>query len=327
MTKTQIKRLIDRYLKGQTSKQESNLMDEFYTRATQEGTVPENWDDDKKSRIKKRMYQKIEHKTQRSKGFNTRYALSAAAAAIALLISGYFYFNSSSGTIPISEPESSSVSITATEEQRSILLSDGSYVLLNPGATLSYPKEFEGQYRKVELTGEAWFDINRDTLHPFQVVTNEVTTTVLGTSFTINANAENSKVEVKVTSGKVKVSTKDQDLAVLETNDHLQYESGEYKIVQNKPLNGHSVEIRKPENWKLANVTMAEAAVFLEKRWQKSFTFENQRIRECLLYASFNAEDPLEEVLMIICGVTNSNYAMEDDKIKIYGPGCNPKEQ
>lgn len=329
MTKAQFKQLIDRYLNGKTSGVENKLMDEFYTRVTEENTVPDNWDEKERRRIEKKMYQKIENRTTRRKRYHVRYVIAAAAAAaiITLLANGYFYFTTSSGTIPDSKTLVDFVSITAGTEERSILLSDGSYVLLHPGATLSYPSEFEGHYRKVELTGEAWFDINRDTLHPFQVSAHDVITTVLGTSFTINANTGSSRVEVKVTSGKVKVSAKDQELAVLEMDDQFQYEAGEYKIIEHNTTNDDSPEPLQPENWKLANVTMADALEFIEKRWHKSFTFENTEIRDCQLYASFNAEDPLEEVMMIICGVTNSKYKMDNDKISIYGPGCDPGEQ
>ena len=118
MTTSQFKQLTGRYLKGQTSSLESNLMDEFYIRATHEEIVPDDWDKDEKSRIKKRVYQKIEHKTKRRKGYNFRYALASVAAAIALPISGYFYFNSSTCTIPIFGSEWSGVWNTVSEGHR-----------------------------------------------------------------------------------------------------------------------------------------------------------------------------------------------------------------
>lgn len=76
-------------------------MDKFFSRATQEENVADDWDKDEKRRIKKRMYQNIELKTKRKKGFNIRFAKTTVAGFIALPNRGSFYFNSSTCTIPI----------------------------------------------------------------------------------------------------------------------------------------------------------------------------------------------------------------------------------
>ncbi|HLT94352.1 MAG TPA: FecR domain-containing protein, partial [Membranihabitans sp.] len=161
------------------------------------------------------------------------------------------------------------------------------------------------------------------TSKPFQVVADEITTTVLGTSFSINTDPDNIKVEVMVTSGRVRVASKNKELAILEKDDQLAYEAGEYTVTRMDQNHGNKVDqLPVPGNWKLANVTMAEAMSFVGKRWGKSFTFDNPNIKDCPLYASFNAEDTLEEVLMVLCGVSNSEYKLDNEKITIYGNGC-----
>lgn len=320
MTKEQFDRIINRYLNGESTPKETQMVEEFYEKIQKDGMTPANWNEIRKSLLKDRMYQKIEKRVQHRKG--PYLTILSVAAAVLLLVGGYFFLNR---TVPTSSQSVSTPvlqTIVAGKEQRSVLLSDGSYVLLYPGASLTFPVQFEGGFRKVSLSGEAWFDVFEDPIHPFQVLANDVTTTVLGTTFSINANRDNSKVDVKVTSGKVKVSARDRDLAVLEMDDHLLYEAGEFTILPQPLTPVNTEKIHEPGNWKLANVSMAEAVEFLEKRWNKNFTFENPIIRDCQLYASFNAEDPFEEVMMIITTISNSKFDVEDDEITIYGDGC-----
>lgn len=326
MTKSQFKKLIDRYLKGKTNPQDTNLIDDFYSRVIGEPILPEVWNEIEKSKLETRMYDKITSKTHQPRRPPHFLYLLGAVATIVLLISGYLFYQEPSSTFPkqLAPPEKST--IVAGNDQRSVLLSDGSYVLLYPGASLTFPTRFDGDIRKVTLDGEAWFDVYENPHQPFQVISHEITTTVLGTSFTISSHPENSRIEVKVTSGKVKVSARDQEIAILEMDDHLEYEAGSFRIIQNHESTEAPGEPQRPDNWKLADVTMAEAAEFLEKRWNKIFIFEDERLKQCLLYASFNADDPLDEVMMIICGVTSTDYRMEEDKIKIFGPGCQPEE-
>lgn len=89
-----------------------------------------------------------------------------------------------------------------------IILDDGSKVILEPFSSLKYPSCFIKNQREVVLKGEAFFDIKRDTSKPFVVYANETITKVLGTSFTIKAFEGENEVEVAVKTGKVAVYAK-----------------------------------------------------------------------------------------------------------------------
>ncbi|WP_186757443.1 FecR family protein [Echinicola salinicaeni] len=86
-----------------------------------------------------------------------------------------------------------------------IHLPDGSIVYLNAESTVSYPKSFVNN-RTIHLTGEAFFEVKKDSLHPFSVVSDRLTTVALGTSFNIRAFEGDNSVEVTLATGKVKVS-------------------------------------------------------------------------------------------------------------------------
>ncbi|WP_186758041.1 FecR family protein [Echinicola salinicaeni] len=90
--------------------------------------------------------------------------------------------------------------------KKTVLLPDGSKVVLNSGSSISYPETF-GDTRQIDLKGQAFFDVERDTARPFIVKSGELETRVLGTSFDIKAYEEQNMLHVAVVTGKVKVTT------------------------------------------------------------------------------------------------------------------------
>lgn len=88
----------------------------------------------------------------------------------------------------------------------SLTLSDGTKVWLNSESSLRYPVAFVGKERKVELTGEGYFEVSKDPLHKFIVETNTVTTEVLGTHFNINSYGDEKSTNITLLEGAVKVS-------------------------------------------------------------------------------------------------------------------------
>ena len=70
-----------------------------------------------------------------------------------------------------------------------VVLPDGTKVRLNAFSVLTYPTEFIGNERMVELEGEAYFEIAKDSLHPFIVKANGLEIRQYGTKFTVNARS------------------------------------------------------------------------------------------------------------------------------------------
>jgi transmembrane sensor len=87
-----------------------------------------------------------------------------------------------------------------------ISLPDGSTVKLNASTRIEYPDHFAAGVRKIKLSGEAFFEVTRDTAHPFIIETANASVEVLGTSFNVSAYPGTEKVEVNVKTGKVKLT-------------------------------------------------------------------------------------------------------------------------
>ncbi|CAL1518434.1 FecR domain-containing protein [Chitinophaga sp. MM2321] len=91
--------------------------------------------------------------------------------------------------------------------QYRIVLQDGSKVWLNAASSLSYPATFAAGERKVQLDGEAYFEIAKDANRPFKVSTTTQTVEVLGTHFNINAYNDNAQERTTLLEGSVSITT------------------------------------------------------------------------------------------------------------------------
>jgi ferric-dicitrate binding protein FerR (iron transport regulator) len=92
--------------------------------------------------------------------------------------------------------------------QYQLTLSDGSKVWLNAASSLRFPASFVGKERKVELTGEAYFEVAKNASMPFKVdVAGKGEVEVLGTHFNINSYADEATINTTLLEGKVKVSS------------------------------------------------------------------------------------------------------------------------
>jgi len=85
-------------------------------------------------------------------------------------------------------------------------LSDGTNVHLNAGTSLKYPVNFiKGKDRKVFLIGEAYFNVAKDSEHPFIVNTNEIDVRVLGTQFNVSSYPEDTQISTVLIEGAVSI--------------------------------------------------------------------------------------------------------------------------
>ncbi len=88
----------------------------------------------------------------------------------------------------------------------SLTLSDGTAVWLNSESSLTYPADFIGAVRNVTITGEAYFEVAKNTAMPFTITKGATTITVLGTHFNVNAYPDENNLKVTLLEGSVKVT-------------------------------------------------------------------------------------------------------------------------
>jgi len=149
--------------------------------------------------------------------------------------------------------------------QYTVILPDGSKVSLNAASSLIYPAAFTGDERKVELKGEAYFEVTHNPVKPFKVSSNGQTVEVLGTHFNINAYSDERAVKTTLLEGAVKIS-KGSRIAVLKPGQQAQ--------ISNKELN--------PEININSNVDLEEAVA-----WKNGlFVFDGDNIQHIMRMVS-----------------------------------------
>lgn len=123
-----------------------------------------------------------------------------AAAAVVLLIASVYTWQY------VNKPATALQSVVAMNVDKQYLeLPDGSKVWLRQGAKIQYPAKFGRKDRKVQLEGEAFFEVHHDAAHPFKVmVAGGGMIEVLGTSFDVNVKPQAEEHSVFVRTGKVR---------------------------------------------------------------------------------------------------------------------------
>ena len=114
-----------------------------------------------------------------------------------------------------------------------LTLPDGSQVWLNSASSVKYPTAFIGMQRKIEITGEAYFEIAHNPAKPFIVSVNGMKVKVLGTHFNINAYDDEASVKTTLLEGSVSLE-KAGVVATLTPGQQAQLgNSGKIKVIDN----------------------------------------------------------------------------------------------
>ncbi len=176
-------------------------------------------------------------------------------------------------------------------------LPDGTTGMLNSGSYLTYKTPFP-EKRDVTLKGEAWFDVTHDKKHPFIISAGELSLTVLGTSFNVNAYPDEDYVEVVLDRGKVSVTRPGQkNPNMVNPSERLLYHEGNITMNSTDPL--------KYLSWKEGKLmfrgdSMAEVARRLERWYNVNVELQGSEIENYSFRGTF-VDDNLEEVLKYLC--------------------------
>ena len=136
-----------------------------------------------------------------------------AAAACLLIIAGLGYYYISVGT---TQPSlSAQVYLTKSAEKKSLVLPDGSKVILNAESNIAIPADFGNKDRRVILDGEAFFDVTHDAEKPFIVQTSRMDVKVLGTAFNVKAYHADATYETSLIRGSIQLSLKKEHTTVM----------------------------------------------------------------------------------------------------------------
>ncbi len=196
-----------------------------------------------------------------------------------------------------------------------VTLTDGSEVILNAGSELTVDRSFSAADRRVNLSGEAFFDIARDEAHPFTITVGEAMVEVLGTSFNIRADRVNQAVNVEVSTGRVRVMDRQRSTVQdIRAGQNACLTADRTIIVTESPhLNRHA--------WRTSRLVfertpLSEALPLIGNAYGVSIDTDNvSGLSDCesVITAVFDGTD-LREVLDNVIPLSNLSYTLSDDQ-------------
>jgi len=212
--------------------------------------------------------------------------------------------------------------VVAEDEPVELILEDGTEVIVNRHSNLRYSKTFDQEERKVYLSGEAWFDVARDTTMPFVIDTRTALVEVLGTSFNVNAYKDNPTVEITVESGLVAMSSKEdqKDLIVMKAGSGGSYnkDQKELKLIPTSDPNNIS--------WKTRELffdasTLREVAALVNRVYDVNIVIMNEELASCPITVTFR-DQTLEAILNVLELTLDLQLTRDGDEIRLDGEGC-----
>ena len=209
-------------------------------------------------------------------------------------------------------------------QEMRLTLPDSSTVLLAPASQLYYPAQFRGGQRRVRLVGEAFFQVQHDAAHPFQVYTEQLVTTVLGTSFRVRAFAGQAQALVKVRTGRVRVTPRQLPASaskasvVVLPNQQAVYAAGR------QPLRRELVaapEVLQPQSFVFDDQPVAEVLAALATAYGVDIRYDATALANCSVTLNLQRQS-LYGKLDVLCKVLGASYKQADAHIDFIGPGC-----
>ena len=186
---TKIQNLIARYLNGECSDAEISELLDWCNLSTQNQIgfiqAKDIWDlaNHTANRSDQQLihfYRKQFEQSERSRVILIYRIIAVAAVFVVGLITTVFYPKT-----PVGSVQQMSVFSVPLGSRSKVVLFDGTEVNLNSGSTLTFPDRYDGNARKVTLTGEGFFKVKSDKKHPFIVKTTDFEVEATGTQFNI----------------------------------------------------------------------------------------------------------------------------------------------
>ncbi|HEY1201302.1 MAG TPA: FecR domain-containing protein [Niastella sp.] len=151
--------------------------------------------------------------------------------------------------------------------QYQLVLPDGSKVWLNAVSSIRYPASFTGTERRVEITGEAYFEVTHNKKVPFVVTTNGTNVTVLGTHFNVNTYAYENAQRVTLLEGSVRVSqsgsgpaSKREQSTIGNKNSVILKPGQQAALTADSRFTIHETDVEQAVAWKNGKFSFGETA-------------------------------------------------------------------
>ena len=337
--------LLERYVKGDCTPQEEELVKKWYRSFESDNDYVSGISLAEEKELEEKIYSHIlnnigvpadEEEPVETPGrsiFSRWYAIAGVAAAIIIFVISYFlvtYREQKIKEIQLANVSTREIeAVTNNSDQiYKVVLPDNSAVWLKPNSEISFPKAFDSKSRIVSISGECFFEVTKNPKRPFIINSRSIITKVWGTSFLIRDNYRSNTAEVSVITGKVSVSIK---TAYNSVQPSLKLEKGEvmlyphqkaiYLIDQHvlKPIVANdegSLQLWKRVNLFFDNKPLREIIPILNSKFNVHITVKDEKLNHYILNADLTGFN-LPDVLQALKKSLNISYEISDSDIEL----------
>ncbi|MBS0026701.1 FecR family protein [Chitinophaga sp. 22321] len=215
------------------------------------------------------------------------------------------------GHVPANSGVAYNVLRTPKGGQYRLELPDGSKVWLNAASSLKFPTAFTGKERRVELSGEAYFEVAKNVGQPFYVSVNKANIAVLGTSFNVMAYADEADIRTTLLEGAVKVSQENTSSLLKPGEQSLLAPDGKIKVIE-------KADIDLAVAWKngLTSFKSADIKTIMRQveRWYDVEVVYNGTIPARSFTGDIPRDANLSELLRLL-EISKIHFKMENHKL------------
>ncbi|HTF17353.1 MAG TPA: FecR domain-containing protein [Chryseolinea sp.] len=219
---------------------------------------------------------------------------------------------------------SNTILVKATRESQTLVLSDGSSIVLMPGSLLEYPRDFSDAHRDVYLSGEAYFEVSDDTNRPFVVKTSQLTLAALGSSFSLRGYENEGDTRIQVKNGRASVAQNDASSTssiVLLSNHQAIFRHFDKKMIRSLVDDPGILVPLAQADFLFRGTPIKAVLESIENAYGIDITFNELKFSGCALDADLN-ELPLYGKLKAICDKVACSYEVIDARIVMHGGSC-----
>lgn len=318
--------LLHRYLRGTTSEQENNDVEQWCNESTANRKLLEhiyyaNFVGDRLHDMESinveqsllKFKERVKQDEAKVVAVNWRkYASAVAAFFIGAIVSGGIL-------LMLANSGDKYTVITDAGEQVQVLLPDGSKVWVNSSSQLSYHTSMFSSKRNVSLTGEAFFKVAKDKSSPFIVNAKNVETRVYGTEFDVRARAEDQLVTTTLYEGSVAVSfaSSTQERYILKPGDRIDVDlQGRTASLSEVSTKNYPIWMRGKFHFE--QTTLVEIAMALEKHYEVKFIFKDSWLERERFTCDFYKDEGLEQILSILKLTRSLDYSVQGKVVYLY---------
>ena len=253
----------------------------------------------------------VEERQPRTLLFYT-YRIAAALVVGLLMAFAWIYATQLAGT----------QRVVAENDPVEVMLEDGTEIVINRQSWIRIPKDMESGNRQIRLSGEAWFQVARDTLRPFIIHAGEALVEVLGTSFNVNAYRENDLVEITVESGVVALTAREdqQEQIVLRAGNSGTLEKKSARLQLQPKADPNTLSWRTRELY-FDHTPLQEVVSLINRVYQTRLVIANPQLEQCPITVTFSNQS-LDAVLTVLEMTLELEIQREQGEIILDGPGC-----